>query len=150
MINLIEAITHVIDTQGAGESVWREKDCVTFIREVIKAHGVEPKFSLPQGFKDVNSEMEAVRKTIKKFGSMEAGWLDAINREPALKEWTETPATGMICITDENYVINNEKGSYGPILAVYGADLLPWARTQLGVGVVYPIKKVWNVVIPRK
>ena len=150
MHNLIKSITHVLETQGMGNSVWRHKDCVTFIQEAIRANGVEPAFSLPAGFEDVVSELQAIKLTIEKFGSMREGWLDAIKREPALKEWDGLPSTGMICMSAKDYVINNEKGDHGPVLAVYGADLLPWARTQTGIGVVHPIEKVWNVVIPRK
>ena len=146
MVDLIQAITQVIETQGIGETVWKEKDCVTFIRAAIKAHGIEPQFSLPQGYENIDTELDAIKKTIKQFGSMRIGWFDAIAREPALQEWEKEPRVGMIGMTKEHYTLNNIEGTYGPILAVYGADLKPWARTPTGIAVANPIAHIWRIV----
>ena len=147
MIDLIKEITNAIETQGVGDTIWRERDCVTFIRAIIKAHGVEPKFSLPQGYEHVESELEAIKETVKRFGSMEAGWIDAIMREPALMEWDKEPRTGMLFLSETEFTFNGQKGEHGPVIGVFGADLKPWARTPNGIAIVHPIKSIWRIAV---
>ena len=146
MIDLIQSVNSAIESEGIGESIWGERDCVSFIRAVISAHGIEPQFSLPQGYDHVKSELEAIKETIRRFGSMKLGWLDAIKREPSLQIWEKEPVTGMICMSKETYTLNGLEGNYGPVLGVFGADMQPWARTPLGIAVIHPIEYVWRIV----
>ena len=87
MVDLIAAVRDAIETEGLGPSEWKRRDCISFVRAVIAAHGVEPSFKLPEELKLVRSERGAVKKAIKVFGSLTDGWLNAIAREPHLEPY---------------------------------------------------------------
>ena len=144
-MDLARAVREVMESEGHGPSRWGYHDCISLIRSVIQAHGVEPRFGLPEELGICIDEEDAVKSAIRHFGGLRAGWLCAIEREPALREWTGEPLPGCVGITADPFTLDSLPAAFAPSLAVYGPDLLPMCRTPSGLAVAHPIERVWRV-----
>ena len=145
-MSVSERIRAAIEIEGSGPSEWAVRDCISLIRSVIEAQGVQPSFGLPEEMGICIDEADAVVQSKRVFGSLKAGWLAALNREPALIEWDGEPDVGMIGLTADDYTLDGQPPTLKPALAVFGPELLPLSRTPTGLAVAHPIVKVWRVL----
>ena len=144
-MDLAGRVREAIEAEGLGPSLWKKRDCISFVRAVISAHGAGSSFALPEQLRLVRSEAGAARKAIKVFGSLRQGWEWAIANEPLLVPWEGDPLPGMIGLTADEYLLDGIYRGEGAALCAYGPDLLPYARTPSGIMVADPISKVWRV-----
>ena len=61
-----------MEREGLGASVWRERDCISLVRAVIREmSGSEPVFALPD-WTDGLDEQEAILRAPREHGSLRA------------------------------------------------------------------------------
>ena len=144
-MNIALDVRDALEAEGLGPSEWGRSDCVSLIRAAILAQGVEPLFELPDEIDGTANEAEAVAMAKREFGSLEAGWLAAVEREPALVPWDGDPFPGAIGLTAESFEIDGIPADFGPTMCVYGPDLVPLTRTKQGLGVAHPVARLWRV-----
>ena len=144
-MDIQSAIREALEREGAGPSEWAVRDCISLIREAIRAHGVEPTFGLPEELDLCIDEAHTVMQARHVFGSLKAGWLTAIERCSELHEHDGDPRPGMIGLTALDYRLDGQAPTWTPALAVYGPDLKPVCRTPSGLAVAHPIERVWRV-----
>ena len=144
-MDLIRSVRDAIEAEGHGPSVWRKRDCISIVRAVIAAHGVEPSFRLPAVLNRVKGEAGAIRKAVKTWGSLRDGWLHAIGDEPALVPYDGPLLPGLIGLTADEYALDGVYRGEGAAVVVYGPELIPLARTPSGLSVAHPVERLWKV-----
>ncbi len=143
-------LREVLEREGLGPSVWRERDCITLVRAVIRElSGREPTFDLP-AWADGLTEQEAIRRAPRKHGSVRNCWLQMFKKEPLLKPLKRgtLPAPGMIALTlVRGLEINHGPAPiHGPLVGVVGPDCALWTRTHEGLARAHPISDLWEVL----
>ena len=139
-----------MEREGLGASVWRERDCISLVRAVIREmSGSEPVFALPD-WTDGLDEQEAILRAPREHGSLRAVLIGMLEAEPLLKrvESRALPAPGMIGLTPAKgfHVERCEDSAHGPFLGVVGPDCALWLRTHDGLRRAHPIAELWEVV----
>ncbi len=127
-----------MEREGLGPSVWRERDCVSFIRAAVgELSGREPSFALPAWTAGLG-ETEAVLRAPREHGSLRACWLAMLAGEPLLRRLPAgfLPAPGMIAMS----------AASAPLIGVIGADCALWTRSRSGLRRAGPIAALWEVV----
>ncbi len=116
----------VMEREGLGPSLWRERDCITLVRAVIRElSGREPIFELP-AWADGLTEEETIRRAPREHGTLRQGWIELLDGEPRLRRVSKAtlPASGMIALTSVRglAVDRAEAPVRGPLLGVIGPD----------------------------
>ena len=120
----------IMDREGRGPSRWRERDCVTFVRAVIRElSGREPHFDLPAWAAGLSAG-ETIVRAFDEYGSIRAGWRILLDQEPLLTRVSGTPKPGMIALSQE---IGFAADRCYALLGVIGTDCALWVRTHEGL-----------------
>ncbi len=139
----------VMEREGTGPSIWRERDCITLIRSVIREFsGREPAFGLPAWAEGLTEE-QVIRRAPREHGSARRCWLDMIGAEPLLSPVARrsAPSPGMIGLTPVKDFELDRAGTptRGPMIGVVGPDCALWVRTHQGLCRAYPVADLWEV-----
>ena len=135
-----------MERHGLGPSVWRERDCFSFVTAALKAQGVaNPSFALPEPLRAATSEAGAIARGIAEYGSLRAAWLEVIAGEPRLREvGLDAMHPGCVGLTADEYALSGMAPDGGPALVVIGADCKAYARTPRGLAVAHPVERIWS------
>ncbi len=150
MAALERRIRNVLEREGLGPSIWRERDCITLVRAMIgELSGQDPVFDLP-GWARGLEEQEAIRRAPRKHRSVRNCWLKMIKQEPLLRRVKPgtIPSPGMIALTPaKGFEIDHAPAAIrGPLIGVIGPDCALWTKTHEGIARVYPIADLWEVL----
>ena len=142
-------LREVLEREGLGPSVWRERDCITLVRAVIRElSGREPTFDLP-AWADGLEEQEAILRAPREHGTLRRCWLAMLSAEPLLRRAgkSELLAPGMIGLTPaKGFALDlAPKPIHGPLLGVIGPDCALWVRTHDGLRRAHPVTDMWEV-----
>ena len=150
MAALSQRVRDVLEREGLGPSRWRERDCITLARAMIRElSGSKPAFDLP-GWAEGLTEREAIRRAPREHGSVRNCWLQMLSSEPLLKRLKRgtIPSPGMIALTPaRGFEINHAPSLIrGPLIGVIGPDCVLWGRSNEGLARLHPIADLWEVV----
>ena len=135
-------LLEIMDQEGRGPSEWRERDCVTLVRAVIRElSGREPVFDLPAWASGL-SHRETVLRAFGEYGSIRTGWRLLLDQEPLLRRFSGTLQPGLIALTQE---IEFAAGLSGALLGVIGTDCALWVRTYEGLKREPVSADIWEV-----
>ena len=139
----------VMEREGLGPSLWRERDCITLVRAIIRElSGREPIFELP-AWADGLTEEETIRRAPREHGMLRQGWIELLDGEPRLRRVSKAtlPASGMIALTSVRglAVDRAEAPVRGPLLGVIGPDCALWVRSHEGLSRAWPVADRWEV-----
>lgn len=140
----------VMEREGLGPSAWREHDCITLVRAVIRElSGQEPAFDLP-GWADGLGEQEAILRAPREHGTLRKGWIELLDGEPLLRRVGKPalPKPGMVGLTRVKGlgIDRAPTPGRGPLVGVIGPDCALWVRTHDGLRRAYPAAYLWEVV----
>lgn len=144
-------LRNVMEREGLGPSKWRERDCITFVRAVIRElSGQEPTFNLP-AWTETLGEQEVILRAPREHGAIRRGWLELLNAEPLLRRVNkgELPRPGMIGLTPaKGFGVDQVVApARGPLIGVVGPDCAFWTRMHDGLKRAYPIVDYWEVIV---
>lgn len=143
-------LREVMEREGLGPSVWREKDCITLVRSVIRElSGSEPVFDLPEWAEGLD-EQATIRHAPREHGTLRQGWLKMLENEPLLRHVVEhpRPVPGRIGLTPVKDIELDgaTKPLGGPLIGVVGPDCALWVRMHEGLRRAHPVADLWEVV----
>ena len=144
-------LRNAMEREGLGPSAWRERDCVTLLRAVIReVSGQEPAFDLP-AWTDGLGEQEAILRAAREHGTLRKGWLELLDGEPLLRRVPRgtLPAPGMVGLTAaRGFELDRAAApGHGPLAGVIGPDCALWVRTHEGLRRAYPVADMWEVFV---
>ena len=139
----------VMEREGTGPSIWRERDCITLIQAVIRElSGQEPVFGLPAWAEGL-SEQKAIRRAAREHGTLRQCWLDLLAAEPLLIPVSAggASAPGRIGLTPvKAFTLDRSTApTRGPLIGVVGPDCALWIRTHQGLCRAHPAAAFWEV-----
>ena len=138
----------VLEREGIGPSKWRQRDCITLVRAVIRElSGQEPKFTLPAWAEDL-SEKETLRQAPRHYGTLRQGWIDLLEGEPLLHRLPEgvLPSPGMIALTPvRDFEVEGAASVRGPWVGVIAPTCELLVRTPNGLASAWPIADLWEI-----
>ena len=149
MAALSQRVRDVLEREGLEPSRWRERDCITLARAMIRELSrSKPAFDLP-GWAEGLTEQEAIRRAPREHGSVRNCWLQMFKKEPLLKRLKRgtIPSPGMIALTPaRGFEINHTPARIrGPLVGVIGPDCALWTKTHQGLARAHPIADLWEV-----
>ena len=149
MASLSQRVRDVLEREGLEPSRWRERDCITLARAMIRELSrSKPAFDLP-GWAEGLTEREAIRRAPREHGSVRNCWLQMFKKEPLLKRLKRgtIPSPGMIALTPaRGFEINHTPARIrGPLVGVIGPDCALWTKTHQGLARAHPIADLWEV-----
>lgn len=139
----------VMEGEGLGPSKWRQRDCITLIRAIVRElSGQEPTFDLPDKGRGLTEE-EVFLRAPREYGSLHKAWVALLEGEPLLKRASRKTlgSPGMIGLTPvrgfgmEGAAIPTR----GPLIGVIGPDCALWVRTHHGLSRAWPVAQLWEV-----
>ncbi len=139
-------VRDALESEGLGPSAWRERDCVTLLRAVVRAlSGREPSLALP-AWTDGLGEREAILRAPREHGSLRDGWAAVLDAEPLLRRVPRgcLPRPGMIALAAVVLGPGGERLA-GASPGVIGPGCECWVRTPRGIERAHPVTDLWEV-----
>ena len=142
-------LREVLEREGIGPSKWRQRDCITLVRAVIRElSGQEPTFGLPSKAEGL-SEKDVILRAPREYGSLRKAWLALLEAEPLLNRLPRgsLPSPGMIALTPARglKVESGRAPSRGPLLGVIAPTCHLLVRTSEGLAPAWPVADLWKV-----
>lgn len=142
-------LREVLEREGLGPSRWRERDCITLVRAVIRElSGSEPDFDLPEWATGL-SEAETIRRASQHYGTLRRGWVQLLDAEPLLRRVAPGSQSepGAIALTPARGIsLDGVPTSIrGPLIGVIGPECAFWIRTSEGLRRARPVAELWEV-----
>ena len=138
----------VLEREGLGASKWRQRDCITLVRAVIRElSDQEPTFDLPSKAKGL-SEKEVILRAPREYGSLRKAWVALMEGEPLLSRLPKgtLPRPGMIGLTPvRGFEMEGGTWSRGPLLGVIAPTCQLLVRTPQGLASASPVAEMWEV-----
>ena len=140
-------VRDVLEREGAGPSVWGERDCITLIQSVIRElSGQEPILGLPDWMNGMKED-EAIKAATKQCGTLRAAWFRLLRSEPLLRP-TKACCPGSIALTTVRTFVDRAVVIHGPLAGVIGPDCALWVRTPDGLRRAHPVTALWEIACP--
>ena len=146
-VRLSQAVREVLEREGLGESVWRENDCISMVRGIIRSlSGQDNEFGMEAW--ECEDYEDCCKTAVNRYGTLEKGYFKLLKDESRLTRCQKNQKSiGNVGLSRVliGKCAEQDPGGFIPVFCVIGPGYHAYTRAMSGIRPVPFPYAVWSV-----